>query len=223
MFLSSMLFFFLMIRRPPRSTLSSSSAASDVYKRQVSTQSTGGIVQAMKFLSLLPLWCILGTQALPFDDQVAGTPNSTGFPCFSKYCRKPSMKYERILNVKPRIQWDDAGGYCGSMAIQNVALGKGVWISQQQVRDHTVPGGGHDEEILETNVAQALTNLKLKFEGFDYQHQPVPQADAYRAWIKQHLAAGNGIAWMIMLAGGPDLLTIQPRLTYYSSLALFMC
>eukprot|EP00656_Telonema_subtile_P014611 TRINITY_DN17516_c0_g1_i8.p1 TRINITY_DN17516_c0_g1~~TRINITY_DN17516_c0_g1_i8.p1 ORF type:complete len:632 (+),score=79.16 TRINITY_DN17516_c0_g1_i8:99-1994(+) len=32
-----------MLRRPPRSTLSSSSAASDVYKRQVSTQSTGGI------------------------------------------------------------------------------------------------------------------------------------------------------------------------------------
>eukprot|EP00656_Telonema_subtile_P017081 TRINITY_DN1908_c0_g1_i5.p1 TRINITY_DN1908_c0_g1~~TRINITY_DN1908_c0_g1_i5.p1 ORF type:complete len:102 (-),score=13.04 TRINITY_DN1908_c0_g1_i5:597-902(-) len=31
-----------MIRRPPRSPLSSSSAASDVYKRQVSTQSTGG-------------------------------------------------------------------------------------------------------------------------------------------------------------------------------------
>eukprot|EP00657_Telonema_sp_P-1_P001091 TRINITY_DN1238_c0_g1_i1.p1 TRINITY_DN1238_c0_g1~~TRINITY_DN1238_c0_g1_i1.p1 ORF type:complete len:139 (+),score=41.46 TRINITY_DN1238_c0_g1_i1:106-522(+) len=30
-----------MIRRPPRSTQSRSSAASDVYKRQVSTQSTG--------------------------------------------------------------------------------------------------------------------------------------------------------------------------------------
>eukprot|EP00658_Telonema_sp_P-2_P020917 TRINITY_DN18300_c0_g1_i2.p1 TRINITY_DN18300_c0_g1~~TRINITY_DN18300_c0_g1_i2.p1 ORF type:complete len:293 (+),score=109.39 TRINITY_DN18300_c0_g1_i2:69-947(+) len=36
-----------MIRRPPRSTLSSSSAASDVYKRQVSTQSTGVGRQAM--------------------------------------------------------------------------------------------------------------------------------------------------------------------------------
>eukprot|EP00656_Telonema_subtile_P013433 TRINITY_DN16822_c0_g2_i2.p1 TRINITY_DN16822_c0_g2~~TRINITY_DN16822_c0_g2_i2.p1 ORF type:complete len:370 (+),score=105.77 TRINITY_DN16822_c0_g2_i2:23-1132(+) len=36
-------FFFLMIRRPPRSPLSSSSAASDVYKRQVSTQSTGTV------------------------------------------------------------------------------------------------------------------------------------------------------------------------------------
>eukprot|EP00825_Cyclidium_porcatum_P046474 TRINITY_DN7310_c0_g1_i2.p1 TRINITY_DN7310_c0_g1~~TRINITY_DN7310_c0_g1_i2.p1 ORF type:complete len:154 (-),score=46.53 TRINITY_DN7310_c0_g1_i2:334-795(-) len=33
-------FFFLMIRRPPRSTHCISSAASDVYKRQVSTQST---------------------------------------------------------------------------------------------------------------------------------------------------------------------------------------
>eukprot|EP00658_Telonema_sp_P-2_P005528 TRINITY_DN12068_c0_g1_i5.p1 TRINITY_DN12068_c0_g1~~TRINITY_DN12068_c0_g1_i5.p1 ORF type:complete len:134 (+),score=42.56 TRINITY_DN12068_c0_g1_i5:94-495(+) len=38
---TTFVFFFLMIRRPPRSTLSSSSAASDVYKRQVSTQSTG--------------------------------------------------------------------------------------------------------------------------------------------------------------------------------------
>eukprot|EP00658_Telonema_sp_P-2_P007051 TRINITY_DN12631_c0_g1_i2.p1 TRINITY_DN12631_c0_g1~~TRINITY_DN12631_c0_g1_i2.p1 ORF type:complete len:426 (+),score=111.82 TRINITY_DN12631_c0_g1_i2:133-1410(+) len=36
-----------MIRRPPRSTLSSSSAASDVYKRQVSTQSTGGLEASM--------------------------------------------------------------------------------------------------------------------------------------------------------------------------------
>eukprot|EP00656_Telonema_subtile_P040865 TRINITY_DN45953_c0_g1_i3.p1 TRINITY_DN45953_c0_g1~~TRINITY_DN45953_c0_g1_i3.p1 ORF type:complete len:143 (-),score=29.08 TRINITY_DN45953_c0_g1_i3:340-768(-) len=40
-----------MIRRPPRSTLSSSSAASDVYKRQVSTQSTGARFSAMPALA----------------------------------------------------------------------------------------------------------------------------------------------------------------------------
>eukprot|EP00831_Metopus_contortus_P033347 TRINITY_DN2674_c0_g1_i1.p2 TRINITY_DN2674_c0_g1~~TRINITY_DN2674_c0_g1_i1.p2 ORF type:complete len:135 (+),score=22.42 TRINITY_DN2674_c0_g1_i1:82-486(+) len=34
-----------MIRRPPRSTQGVSSAASDVYKRQVSTQSTWGIIR----------------------------------------------------------------------------------------------------------------------------------------------------------------------------------
>src|SRR5665648_1233185 len=33
-----------MIRRPPRSTLSSSSAASDVYKRQASTSTSGQII-----------------------------------------------------------------------------------------------------------------------------------------------------------------------------------
>eukprot|EP00825_Cyclidium_porcatum_P024490 TRINITY_DN268_c0_g1_i6.p1 TRINITY_DN268_c0_g1~~TRINITY_DN268_c0_g1_i6.p1 ORF type:complete len:203 (-),score=71.09 TRINITY_DN268_c0_g1_i6:146-754(-) len=41
-------FFFLMIRRPPRSTHCISSAASDVYKRQVSTQSTWGIIIKQK-------------------------------------------------------------------------------------------------------------------------------------------------------------------------------
>eukprot|EP00656_Telonema_subtile_P048408 TRINITY_DN5761_c0_g1_i1.p1 TRINITY_DN5761_c0_g1~~TRINITY_DN5761_c0_g1_i1.p1 ORF type:complete len:462 (-),score=38.13 TRINITY_DN5761_c0_g1_i1:204-1589(-) len=38
-----------MIRRPPRSTLSSSSAASDVYKRQVSTQRTGQRLKTRHF------------------------------------------------------------------------------------------------------------------------------------------------------------------------------
>eukprot|EP00828_Plagiopyla_frontata_P021471 TRINITY_DN28065_c0_g1_i2.p1 TRINITY_DN28065_c0_g1~~TRINITY_DN28065_c0_g1_i2.p1 ORF type:complete len:415 (+),score=77.77 TRINITY_DN28065_c0_g1_i2:84-1328(+) len=41
-----------MIRRPPRSTLSSSSAASDVYKRQVSTQSTWGEIKRFDELGL---------------------------------------------------------------------------------------------------------------------------------------------------------------------------
>eukprot|EP00825_Cyclidium_porcatum_P009106 TRINITY_DN1457_c0_g2_i2.p2 TRINITY_DN1457_c0_g2~~TRINITY_DN1457_c0_g2_i2.p2 ORF type:complete len:606 (-),score=134.07 TRINITY_DN1457_c0_g2_i2:1905-3722(-) len=43
-------FFFLMIRRPPRSTHCISSAASDVYKRQVSTQSTWGNLEVQKLL-----------------------------------------------------------------------------------------------------------------------------------------------------------------------------
>eukprot|EP01015_Nassula_variabilis_P023137 TRINITY_DN430_c0_g1_i8.p2 TRINITY_DN430_c0_g1~~TRINITY_DN430_c0_g1_i8.p2 ORF type:complete len:163 (-),score=50.77 TRINITY_DN430_c0_g1_i8:131-619(-) len=46
-----MTFFFLMIRRPPRSTQSRSSAASDVYKRQVSTQSTWGIQFYFQYLT----------------------------------------------------------------------------------------------------------------------------------------------------------------------------
>eukprot|EP00656_Telonema_subtile_P045638 TRINITY_DN518_c0_g1_i1.p1 TRINITY_DN518_c0_g1~~TRINITY_DN518_c0_g1_i1.p1 ORF type:complete len:311 (+),score=46.71 TRINITY_DN518_c0_g1_i1:92-1024(+) len=48
-----------MIRRPPRSTLSSSSAASDVYKRQVSTQSTGSRNEVM-----LRVWAAVLTVAV---------------------------------------------------------------------------------------------------------------------------------------------------------------
>eukprot|EP00825_Cyclidium_porcatum_P011404 TRINITY_DN15853_c0_g1_i1.p5 TRINITY_DN15853_c0_g1~~TRINITY_DN15853_c0_g1_i1.p5 ORF type:complete len:121 (-),score=19.33 TRINITY_DN15853_c0_g1_i1:632-994(-) len=47
----SFCFFFLMIRRPPRSTHCISSAASDVYKRQVSTQSTWGYGDGAGFRS----------------------------------------------------------------------------------------------------------------------------------------------------------------------------
>lgn len=43
---------------------------------------------------------------------------------------------------------EDAGGFCGSWSIQRAVMAKGAWISQQQVRNHTVAGGGHDEESL---------------------------------------------------------------------------
>eukprot|EP00656_Telonema_subtile_P017311 TRINITY_DN19268_c0_g1_i1.p1 TRINITY_DN19268_c0_g1~~TRINITY_DN19268_c0_g1_i1.p1 ORF type:complete len:339 (+),score=79.71 TRINITY_DN19268_c0_g1_i1:35-1051(+) len=61
-----MFFFFLMIRRPPRSTLSSSSAASDVYKRQVSTQSTGvqTTAEMPSFLRSAACVCVAGLVVL---------------------------------------------------------------------------------------------------------------------------------------------------------------
>ena len=143
-------------------------------------------------------------RALPnrpeFENLHSDGPGS--MPCFSKYCKEPDMPYKRVQRVSPRLQWGDAGGYCGSMAIQEIALGRGVWISQQQVRDHTVPGGGNDEEILATNIEPALTNLKLTWSTFGYDQHPAGQADAYRQWIKEQLTSGHGVVWMIMLSGG---------------------
>jgi hypothetical protein len=112
------------------------------------------------------------------------------------------IKFELISNAWPGVQWMDAGGYCGSWSIQRATMAKGAWISQQQVRHHTVLGGGHDEEILATNIDVALKNLKLKAEGFDYVNTPVPQVNSYRKWIKKQLVDGNTLVWMIMLNGG---------------------
>eukprot|EP00658_Telonema_sp_P-2_P081759 TRINITY_DN8471_c0_g1_i4.p1 TRINITY_DN8471_c0_g1~~TRINITY_DN8471_c0_g1_i4.p1 ORF type:complete len:186 (+),score=45.40 TRINITY_DN8471_c0_g1_i4:106-663(+) len=56
-----------MIRRPPRSTLSSSSAASDVYKRQVSTQSTGQAAARVRCCFLVSVVCGFEMQVSEHD------------------------------------------------------------------------------------------------------------------------------------------------------------
>uniref|UniRef100_A0A7S1A8D9 Peptidase C1A papain C-terminal domain-containing protein n=1 Tax=Noctiluca scintillans TaxID=2966 RepID=A0A7S1A8D9_NOCSC len=145
--------------------------------------------------------------ALPGDPQIldkirAFKAGELDASCTAKECQKPERTYERVMGTQPGVQWDDAGGYCGSWSIQRAALAKGAWISQQQVRNHTVAGGGHDEEILATNIDLALKNLKIKAEGFDYQNTTVPQVDSYRKWIKRQLVNGHALAWMIMLSGG---------------------
>lgn len=147
-------------------------------------------------LFLLSVLLLCGTSvALPrplFNDTVL---------CAGGLCEKPAMKYERISESQPGFQWDDAGGYCGSWAIQRATLTKGAYISQQQVRDHTVPGGGHDNEILSTNIDEAYKNLKIDAEGFDYNNHPVPQQSAYFKWLKKQLVAGHPVTWMIMWNG----------------------
>lgn len=121
--------------------------------------------------------------------------------CAGGRCEKPDLKFERIIPSQPGYQWGDAGGYCGSWAVQRATLPKGAWVSQQQVRDHTSNCGGHDSEILSCNIDEALVNLKIAYEGFDYESTPIPQTAAYFKWLKAHLAAGNAVAWMIMWDG----------------------
>jgi hypothetical protein len=147
---------------------------------------------------------------------------TTAVLCDGQVCAKPRKQYERILHDKPGLQWNDAGGYCGSWSIQRAALTKGAWISQQQVRDHTVAGGGHDEEILESNIDLALANLKLKAEAWDFKNEAVPQIDGFRKWMKKQLAAGHPLVMMIMLPYGTY--PVYPGLDYglYSHIEPFI-
>jgi hypothetical protein len=121
--------------------------------------------------------------------------------CQNGACDSPNAAYEQILDIQPGYQWNDAGGYCGSWSIQRAALGKGAWISQQKVRDATSDGGGHDHEILSTNIEEAYRNLKISVEGFDFVNEPVPQQDAYAKWLKKQIVAGYPVTWMIMWNG----------------------
>eukprot|EP00656_Telonema_subtile_P028005 TRINITY_DN3023_c0_g1_i8.p1 TRINITY_DN3023_c0_g1~~TRINITY_DN3023_c0_g1_i8.p1 ORF type:complete len:121 (-),score=9.53 TRINITY_DN3023_c0_g1_i8:283-645(-) len=79
-----------MIRRPPRSTLSSSSAASDVYKRQVSTQSTGKAV--------IYSWCACSQQAEP-TPRAKDAANNRG----SHHPIRASSRDQGALSLQPRV------------------------------------------------------------------------------------------------------------------------
>eukprot|EP00828_Plagiopyla_frontata_P004669 TRINITY_DN1174_c0_g1_i3.p1 TRINITY_DN1174_c0_g1~~TRINITY_DN1174_c0_g1_i3.p1 ORF type:complete len:433 (-),score=86.23 TRINITY_DN1174_c0_g1_i3:14-1312(-) len=91
-------FFFLMIRRPPRSTLSSSSAASDVYKRQVSTQSTWDYIKKQFFLSRIKLKkqmrLILLTLSIYFLGALSNTILSDYIPVTEAHTTLQELKIE---------------------------------------------------------------------------------------------------------------------------------
>jgi hypothetical protein len=151
--------------------------------------------------------CLTGAMSMPGDDEIASEIeaflNGSSKACTEPECKKPNKKFEQIQNTMPGYQWGDAGGYCGSFATQRAAMAKGAWISQQQVRDHTTKGapGGHDREILDTNIAKAWTNLKFKFEAFDTKHEATPQLDGIRKFMRKQIGAGHVVVMMIQKAG----------------------
>jgi len=118
--------------------------------------------------------------------------------CSEPSCERPWRKYHNIQDMQPGFQWNAYGGYCGSWSIQRAAMAKGAYMSQQQVRDHAQFGGGHDNEILNTNIDGALQRLKLRAEGFEYNVLPAPQASQYLKFIKKSLTHSNPIIWMVM-------------------------
>ena len=121
--------------------------------------------------------------------------------CDGGHCDTPNLAYQWAADIQPGYQWGDAGGYCGSWATQRAVLASGAWISQQQVRDHTSSCGPNDEEILSCNIEEAWVNLKIDYERFDYDKEPLPQTTAYAKWLKRQLVQKRTVAWMIMWSG----------------------
>eukprot|EP00831_Metopus_contortus_P032054 TRINITY_DN25990_c0_g1_i1.p2 TRINITY_DN25990_c0_g1~~TRINITY_DN25990_c0_g1_i1.p2 ORF type:complete len:219 (-),score=46.77 TRINITY_DN25990_c0_g1_i1:149-805(-) len=82
-----------MIRRPPRSTQGVSSAASDVYKRQVSTQSTWGMKIATKRKKKTSIEVAIRMRPLllPFEDECAWKVDS------------PNGAISTINNLQPTL------------------------------------------------------------------------------------------------------------------------
>eukprot|EP00520_Triparma_pacifica_P015815 CAMPEP_0118636354 /NCGR_PEP_ID=MMETSP0785-20121206/2575_1 /TAXON_ID=91992 /ORGANISM="Bolidomonas pacifica, Strain CCMP 1866" /LENGTH=346 /DNA_ID=CAMNT_0006527469 /DNA_START=38 /DNA_END=1078 /DNA_ORIENTATION=+ len=125
-------------------------------------------------------------------------------------CQPPSdLDYKVFgrIDAVPRKQWGDSGGFCGALSIQVIGMSYGVWHSQDVIRKQAPAsdplGHGDDEEgyeILHSNVDGALENLGFEFESWDYT-QPTPHGEKYLSWLKEKLAADNGVVQFVICKG----------------------
>ena len=128
-------------------------------------------------------------------------------------CTPPASPFSRVQTaISPGQQWNIAGGFCGAFSLQHAALSTQsgcAWISQDLVRKANVnqppPYSMHGDktvgyEVMPSNVAFTASALRLRYAEWDYM-QPAPQAEAYKAWLKAHLAAGHPVVWFPICKG----------------------
>jgi len=147
-----------------------------------------------------------GLLGLVVATNFAITINGTSSCVAPATCVEPAAQYSRVMPVRSRNQWGDSGGYCGSLSVQAIAMRYGAYISQSIVRKSTSNGGGHGNErdgweILHTNIGEALDNLKLTHDDWNFTLVGDPFKTGYFAWMKKHLINGSPIVWMIECAG----------------------
>jgi len=139
---------------------------------------------------------------------------STSDCVYPEICRPPPSKFSQVIPIRPRMQWNTNGGFCGALSVQVMAMSYGAWISQDLIRKanrggpcfgHTslAKNGTSGEEGCEVgpdNYAVTARGLKLAFDVWDYR-QPAPQASAWKRWMKSHLAKGEPVMWVPMEKG----------------------
>ncbi|MFN8398173.1 MAG: T9SS type A sorting domain-containing protein [Bacteroidia bacterium] len=101
-----------------------------------------------------------------------------------------------VLDIPPRLQWDNDGGYCGETSIQSIALYYGNYISQDFCRN--VAGG----EVLigNDNGEVALDAFSFNIEEWDYG-QATPQYQDHLVWLKSHIARDHPVIITVFVAG----------------------
>ncbi|CAF1146088.1 unnamed protein product [Adineta steineri] len=85
-----------------------------------------------------------------------------------------TMQQTILLNIPPRLQWDNDNGYCGEAALQSISLYYGAWISQKLIHDinegeylsQPVPPNDHREPL------RTLTLLHFTYNEWDWINSP---------------------------------------------------
>ena len=117
-----------------------------------------------------------------------------------------------MLNLPPRLQWENGHGYCGETSIQTSALYYGTYISQNMARK--LAGG---ELLISVNEYPVLKGLGLTYDEWNYDAK-TPQYKAYLVWVKQHLNQGHPVILTVYVKGmtDPDFDHIIPAVGFSS-------
>jgi len=136
------------------------------------------------------------------------TSAEQGRCCYPGVCDEPASPFKEVYTIKPRQQWNSAGGFCGSLSIQVMMMGHGAWVSEDLIRKANIGaqcfGHGDDTDGCEVgpeNYAETAEGLRLRYDVWDYVAQPQPQAKAFKAWIKSHLVKREPVMWAPMEQG----------------------
>lgn len=119
----------------------------------------------------------------------------------------------KILDIPPRLQWENNNGYCGEASIQTAALYYGTYISQNLARE--IAG---EELIVSENDDELLDALKLNYDEWDW-NASTPQYKDYLIWAKKHLSKGHPVIMTVYVNGmdDPDYDHIVPAVGYKSA------
>jgi hypothetical protein len=146
-------------------------------------------------------------QDLAAPDLAPSQPPSADLSSGTVDAAAPDLLPAGPLDIPPRNQWPNAGGYCGETSIQSIGLFYGAWISQQVVR--TVAGG---ELLLGKNDTQALDALHFRYTSWSAT-APQPQFQDFVVWLKTNLMHGIPCIFAAYVTDGindPDYDHIMP-------------
>jgi hypothetical protein len=128
------------------------------------------------------------------------------FAALSVQAQGPASSVTQILNIGPRLQWAENGGYCGELNVQQCAMYYGTYASQFAVRDIVFHNQDVNHQVIvdRDTMGKAFDALKLTAAWFDTDNTPKPQYKSFCKWTKARLAQGYPTTFVTYDADGTD-------------------
>jgi len=96
----------------------------------------------------------------------------------------------QVLDIPPRLQWDEKNGYCGECSVQQILLFFGGYASQYKIREIFDPTQRRDLWV--ENNGPVLKALRLTSEQWN-SNQARPQYQKFLVWMKNHIHRGHPV------------------------------